>query len=452
MDGEKSNNKILLINPKVRWINSPAYDRKWPPLSLAYTASILEKKGFKVEIVDANTKNLTAEKLIQKSKFSDKVFLTTSPLDKWQCPEPDIQSFLDLTQKIRKVNPNIYLIGAHGTVKPHEFLKLTKVKAIIRGEPELTTLEICQDKQMENIEGITFKKNKKTVSNPDRPLLDLDKLPLPSFHLLPMEEYLYEILGNNFTLFEASRGCPFSCIYCFKSMYGNRYRKKSYKKLVSEIEYAIENFGIKNAYFIDLEFCFNKKLVEKLCDFLIRKNYDFHWTCETKFDSINYELLKKMKKAGCELIHFGVESGSPRILKKIDKNTSIGKIKKGMKKVKKAGIKTACFFMFGLPTENKKEMKMTIKLAKQLDPNYASFHIAIPYPGTKFYNIIKDEINKNDLFPTCFRDKEDLEKIRRQAYKSFYLRPQYFKRRLKQGEIRLLLKQIRLFLRFISRG
>ena len=443
------NDKILLINPKIGWYESPAYDRVWPPLSLAYCAAVLEKNGFVVEIVDANAEKLNSEDIIKKSKHFGKVFITTSPLDKWQCPEPNIKPTLNLIKKIRAVNPNTYLIGSHGTAKPNEILKLTNVKAIIRREPEFTVLEICKEKNIRKIKGITYKENGKIISNPDRPLLDLNKLPLPAFHLLPMKKYFYEILGNNFTLFEGSRGCPFSCAYCFKSMYGNGYRKKSSERLINEVKYAIENFGVKTAYFIDLEFCINRNLVEKLCDFLIRKKYDFKWACQTRFDTIDFKLLKKMKRAGCEVIHFGVESGSPRILKMMNKKISINQIKNGMKLVKKANIKSVCFFMFGLPTETKNEMEMTIKFAKEINPTYASFHVATPYPKTEFYSMIENEVK--DLFPSFYGNKEELENVVKGAYKSFYLRPQYIFSRLKRGELKMLGKQIKLFLRLLNR-
>jgi len=452
MDKSNLDKKILLINPKVVWINSPAYDRKWPPLSLANSAAILEKNGFDVEILDANAENKSSEYIINKSPYFEKVFITTSQLDKWQCPETKIETYLNLINNISKKNQNFYLIGVHGTIKPNEILKLTNAKAIIRGEPELTILDICLNKKLNEIDGITYKKNGKTVSNKNRKYLDLNKIPIPAFHLLPMEKYYYEIMGKKFTIFEGSRGCPFSCSYCLKSMYGTEYRKKPLEKMIEEIRYSIEKFGIKNAYFIDLEFCINKKLVESLCDYLIEKQYDFHWTCQTRFDSVDPGLIKKMKKAGCEIIHFGVESGSQRILDLINKGEIILQMKTVMKLMKKEKIKTVCFFMFGFPTETIEDRKMTIKLAKELNPTYASFHIAVPYPGTEFFNNVKNDINKEDLFPSHYGNKLELEKNRRKAVKSFYLRPRYILERIAKGDFSLIFKQIRLYFSYLNRG
>ena len=406
---------------------------------------MVERKGFNAEISDANAENLSSEKIIQKAREFDKIFITTSTLDKWQCYEPNIQSCIELIKQIQKINSNVFLIGAHGTMKPNDLQKLTNVKAVIRGEPELTILDICNDKNLKDVKGITYKKNGKIVSNSDREPLDLNKLALPAFHLLPMNKYYYEIMGNDFTLFESSRGCPFSCTYCFKSMYGKERRQKSLDKITEEVRYGIEKFGIKNAYFIDLEFCLNKKLVESLCDFLIKEKYDFNWTCQTRFDTIDADLLKKMKKAGCSIIHFGVESGSQKILDKINKKLTIQQIKKGMKLVKKSNIKTVCFFMFGLPTETKTDIDMTIKLAKELNPTYASFHIAVPYLGTQFYEEIKSELDERGLFPLAYGNQKELEKIKKKAYRKFYLRPGYVFSRISQGELKLLIKQLKLY-------
>ena len=449
---KSTSNKILLINPKISWINSPTYDRIWPPLSLAYSATILEKNGLNVEIMDANAQNITPQEIIRTSKSFDKIFFTTSPLDKWQCPEPNIKSNFELIKEISKVNPDINVIGAHGTVKPKETLQLTNAKTIIMGEPEETILDICKEKNLKKIDGIAYKENGKIIINKKRKSVDINKLPLPAFHLLPMEKYEYEILGKNFTLFEGSRGCPFSCSYCFKSVYSKENRVKAPEKLISEVKYSIENYNVKKGYFIDLEFSINRNLVVQICDFLIKQKYDFNWTCQTRFDTIDYNLLKKMKEAGCKIIHFGVESGSQKILDKTNKQITVEQMKKTMKIIKKAKIKTVCFFMFGLLGETNEDMEMTIKLAKELNPTYASFHIAVPYPETEFYNQIKGKIKTEDLFPAFYGDKDELEKIRKKAYYEFYLRPDYLIKRIARGDLSLLFKQIKLFMKYMNRN
>jgi radical SAM superfamily enzyme YgiQ (UPF0313 family) len=234
-------------------------------------------------------------------------------------------------------------------------------------------------------------------------------------------------------------------------MYKKEYRIKTPEKLISEIKYAIENYNIKNGYFIDLEFTLNRNLVIKLCDFLIEQKYDFNWTCQTRFDTVDYDLIKKMKKAGCKIIHFGAESGSKNILNKTNKKITIEQMKNSMEIINKAKMKTVCFFMFGLPGETKEDTKMTNKFAKELNPTYASFHIAVPYPGTGFYDEIKEKIKTNNLFPSFYGDKDELEKIRKKAYYQFYFRPSYIITRITKGDLGLLVKKMKLFSRCVHR-
>ncbi|MCX6818905.1 MAG: radical SAM protein [Candidatus Aenigmarchaeota archaeon] len=443
--------KIMLISPYMEDSseNIPIYNRIWPPLDLANCAALLEENGFIAEILDANAERLSNKDICKKAKEFNKIFITTSTIDRWQCPHLNLTPVLKLIKEMRKNKIAFHIIGTHGSVRPKEILKLTGTRSVLRGEPELTVLDICKRKGLSGIKGITYRKGNKIISNPDRPLLGMDELPMPAFHLLPIKKYFYEILGGNFMLFEGSRGCPFSCIYCLKKMYGFGYRKKSPEKLIQEVEHAI-SLGVKTAYFIDLEFNINRQLVEKLCDFLIGKQYDFKWTCQTRFDTIDLSMLKKMKKAGCKIIHFGIETGSPKIMQTIDKKITIDCIRNGMKLVKKSGIKSVCFFMFGIPGETKEDMEMTIKLAKELNPDYVSFHIATPYPGTKLYETVKNELG-DDLFPSAYGNEDELKKMVNKAFISFYLRPSYLLSRLRQGEIKLLFKQVMLFFKYLKR-
>jgi radical SAM superfamily enzyme YgiQ (UPF0313 family) len=449
--------KIVLINPTYDYpvlknVKFYYLNKIWPPLDLANYAALLEKEGFDVKIIDANAERLTPNQVAKMVNGFNKIFITSSTLDRWQCPHPNIKPFLEFVKVIREKNPNIniFVLGAHGTIRTKEILELTKVNAIIRSEPELTVVEICKNKSLKQIKGVTFKKGKRIISTPDRGPLDLNTLPIPAYHLLPLRKYFYEFLGGKFMLFEGSRGCPFNCIYCLKKMYGI-YRKKSPENLIREVECAIKEFGVKTAYFIDLEFTVNKKLVEDLCDYLIKNNFDFKWCCQARFDTIDKNLLLKMKRAGCKLIHYGVETGSERILKLINKKITLEKIEKGMKLTKDVGIETACFFIFGLPTESLEDMKKTMDFAEKINPNYASFHIAIPYPETIFYDMIKKDL-RDDLFPTSYTgiySENQLKKIINYAYRRFYFRLSYIFSRLLNGNYELLLRQFKLFISHI---
>ncbi len=444
--------KILFINPNFnypvsRWKNVPIFNRIWPPLSLANCAALLERENFDVEIIDANAERLTPDQLVSRTHDFDKVFVTSSSLDRWQCPHLNLNPFLEVVRKLRKNDSKLYVMGSHGTMRPKEILNMTKADAVIIGEPELTVLDICMGKRSE---GLCFEENGNLIVKQRGKFLDLNDLPIPAFHLLPMKKYFYEVLGDNFTLFEGSRSCPFNCIFCFKKIYG-KYRVRSHEKLIRDVAYAIENFDVKNAFFMDLEFLLDRRLVEKVCDFLIKGKFDFSWTCQTRFDTVNLELLKKMKKSGCELIHFGVETGSERILRMTNKKITLDKIQRGMELTKKVGIDSVCFFLFGLPTETETDMRRTIEFAKKLDPTYASFHVALPYPGTTFHEMIKNEIGKtNEILPLYYGEHspEFLGKKVKRAFIEFYSRPSYIFSTLTKKH-KLLYKQFQLFLSFI---
>ncbi len=451
--------KILLINPyQVHLVNKQGkiYNRVWPPLSLANCAALLEGEGHNVKVLDANAEHLSSAEVAKRTFGFDKVFISSSSLDRWQCPNLDLSPFLETVRAIRKITDEVFILGAHCTVRPEEMLKSTQAKAAIRGEPELTILEICNGKRLSDTKGIAFAEDGEVNITRDREPVDLNSLPMPAFHLLPMDRYYYEVLGSNFTLFEGSRGCASRCTFCLLKMYGRKVRSKSIEKRIGEIEYAISHFGVKTAYFMDLEFTVFRSQVLELCDYLIKKRYDFRWTCQTRFDLIDEVLLEKMRKSGCRLIHFGVEAGSDELLRTVNKKITLKQIEEGMKMVHSAKIGSACFFMLGFPNSDSSEIKKTIKFAKRLNPTYALFHVTIPYPGTALYDIMRDNgrhFSDNGVFPEACVEGEELEKVKRSAQRSyigFYLRPGYIFSRLSKGELGSLLQQVKLFLEYIQ--
>ena len=230
------------------------YNRIWMPLSLANCAAILEKRGDEVKVLDAHCLRLKPERIKPHVRGFDKVFVTSSSLDRWQCPNIDIEPFLETAQYIKEVTGELYVMGYHGTVDPLEILKKTGAKAIIRGEPEYVVDDICRGKNLGEIGGVSFLRKGKITSMPDRKDVNLRGLPTPAFHLLDSTKYFYEILGKNFALFEMGRGCNYCCKFCNKVMYGKKLRKKSKDQVCEEIRFAIEHGRVKTGYFMDLEF------------------------------------------------------------------------------------------------------------------------------------------------------------------------------------------------------
>lgn len=449
--------RVLLVKPS--WLypiteEESTYNRIWPSLCLANCASLLKKEGHKIKILDAHAERLSPEKTANLAKNYDIIFITSSALDRWQCPNLNIEPFIQTCKAIRKLNGNLFVMGYHGTVKPEFILKLAGAKAVIKGEPELAVVEICRGQDFQSIKGLTYKKNGKIVSNKDQEPLDLKKLPLPAFNLLPLGKYFYEILGDRFLLFEFSRGCPFNCNFCTKGvMYSSGVRKKSFKQITKELKYAIEELGIKNAYFFDLEFsALGEEMIKKICDFLIKNKYNLRWCCQSRVDRFSSELLEKMKKAGCQLIHCGIETGSIKTLKRINKAFSLNEMAGGLERIKRSGIKSLCFFMLGFPWETKEDIEATIKFAQKLNPTYASFHIANPYPQTEIESFGK-KTNKHLIKESCSLNftTGELRGYVKKAFTQFYFNPKRMFELLLSGNIKLLVWQIKLIIKYILR-
>jgi anaerobic magnesium-protoporphyrin IX monomethyl ester cyclase len=452
--------KILIVNPLQSHLVSSKgkiYNRVWSPLSEANCAALLEQEGHEVVIVDANAERLDATEVAKRSIGFDKIFITSSPIDRWQCPVIDLAPFLSYVKALKEINDEVYITGAHGTVRPEEMLALTGVKAVIRGEPELTVLHLCRNDDLSKVRGISYKSTGEYIHNKPQDLLDLEKLPVPSFHLLPMEKYFYEVLGKNFTLLEASRGCTYRCSFCLLDMYGKKLRVKSPQQVINELDTAINKYHVKNAYFMDLEFTVNRNLVEAICDYLISKRYDFKWTCQTRFDMIDEHLLDKMKRAGCDLIHFGVEAGNDKSLRALAKGMTVEKIEAGMKMIKKVNMRSACFFLMGVFGSTEEDMQEITRFSMKLNPTYALFHIAIPYPGTKFHSEVINSgpfFSDNNIFPEAYVGEMTLDNIKtttRNAYIKYYFRPRYVLSMIRHGHLKYLYWQLKIFLGFISR-
>ncbi len=449
----KDNHKdVLLINPCWGYpINREGkrFNRLWPPISLANAAGLLEREGFKVSILDGNLERLNSIEIAKSALNFDKVFVTSSPLDRWQCPSLDIEPVLEIFHELK--NDKKYLIGAHGTLLPEKMLNLTESCAVVIGEPEKAILELCKEDDLSGIDGICYKKDGKVVRTKDRDLLNLDELPMPAYHLLQNKRYFYELLGNNFTLFESSRGCPFECIFCLKVMYGKGVRFKSIDKLRDEVRYAVQKSGVRNGYFIDLEWSLNRDRAEGICDFLIRDRYNLKWCCQTRADTVDKELLKRMKRAGCHLIHFGVETGSEKVLERLNKRISLGKVEEAVRSAGEAGIETACFFLFGFPGETDNDRKKTVEFAKNLNCDYASFHTVTPYYGTRLFNEVANGSSISKDEEAFFIDNSllgdgamDLNKITHDAFCQFYLRPSYIFKKMMQLKPGTLISGLRL--------
>jgi anaerobic magnesium-protoporphyrin IX monomethyl ester cyclase len=448
--------KVLLVNP---W-----QDTKYPqpPLGLAMISAVLEKNGYPVKVLDASALKLTEISIlntIQREK-PDIIGITAMT--------PTINSAIKIARQIKELHNDVIIVlgGPHVTLFPEETLKrVPEADIVVQGEGEQTMVELVETLENGNsvntqVSGVTYREKNCIQSSPTRQLIsDLDSLPFPAFHLLPMAKYrLHPPHGRKLPSIPiiTSRGCPYRCIYCSKSVFGRQYRANSPAYVVNEIEHMMDKFNAREITFYDDSFTLDKKRAVAICEELQRRRIDIPWTCETRVNLVNEELIEKMKKAGCYMIAFGVESGAQKILNTLKKDITLEQATRAFELTHKIGIQTIAYFMIGSPNETPETIKQTIEFAKKLDPDFVQFSIVTPYPGTELYSLAFGEGNSpekwdtyvyadlnsvsNATFETKTMSRQELGEWTKKAYTSFYLRWRYVWKRLSKmnslGELR----------------
>jgi radical SAM superfamily enzyme YgiQ (UPF0313 family) len=366
-----------------------------PHLGLAYLAAVLEKNDIEVEILDAQVEGLSWKDLGKKylQSKSDIVGITS-------LTEMRFQSFKAAEIAKKTLPGSIVIIGGpHASLATHDtLLNVPSVDIIVRGEGEYTLLETCKalenNEDLKSVKGISYRENVEIIHNDPRPLIkNLDTLPFPAYHLLPIEKYNFKLdvpgVGKLSCLnVITSRGCPIGCAFCATSkMLGKKWRARSPSNVLDELEYLIETYGIKAIWFYDDTFTMNKKRVIDICDGVIDRGLDIKFTCSIRVDTVDKELLSKMKEAGCYSIFYGVESGSQRILDDIiEKKISIEQIKRVSNWLNELEILNNPSYIASLPDETNEEVYETINLMHELGGK-ASFSFLKIYPGTRIEEI-----------------------------------------------------------------
>jgi len=429
------------------------YTKKWPPLSLAYGAALMEERGRGAMIVDAHAERFGPAQVAEKVRGVPDIFISTSPLDRWQCPVNNIANVYEVIAAVRAASPEsrIFLTGPHGTTLPEKILAETPADVVILGEPEITIRELAEGRPPEELEGVAFREGGKIVVRPKTKFMNLNELPLPAFHLLPMDRYFFDFLGKRFAVLEGTRGCPYRCSFCYKDMYGP-FRSKTSAKLIAEVELAVEKFGVRNLYFADLSFTLNKELVADLCGAISERGYRLRWACQTRLDLIDEEILTKMAEAGCRLIEVGVESGTEAIVRRTNKYIPPGTIGEGLRMIRRLGMESAAFMMFGLPNETEDDMRRSIRFVKKIAPTYVAFNITVPYTETSNAELFEPSAERAVFFPARWKAHSEkfLDAMLRRGMISFYLRPRTVLTLLRNP--RAFLRKVGLFFAAVRAG
>jgi len=381
--------KVLFLNPPsfsrfdtagARFAATRKTHSLWYPVWLGYAAALIPNS----RLIDYPAEEPRLERLLKEIKRYDLIVIYTST--------PSFANDVAVAEGIKETNPKakIIFVGPHVSVLPEETLKASKaIDGVARKEFEDTILAIVQKNPWSKIKGLSFKRGKKIIHNPDRPLLrDLDKLPFVSKIYkrdLPIDSYHLPFCLHPYIAIYTARGCPNFCTFCLwpQTFTGRNYRKRSVKNVIEEVKWIKKNLPqIKEIFFDDDTFTINKRWVEKFCQAI--KSLKITWSVNARAD-LPYQLLKKMKEAGCRVLVIGYESGDPKILKNIKKGVTIAQMKKFTKDAKKADLMIHGTFVIGLPGETKRTVEKTYRFACDLDPDTIQVTIATPLPGTELY-------------------------------------------------------------------
>lgn len=449
--------RILLIDPPYEFkeIGGARQSFKYvlnkiPALGLAYLATVAEKEGHVVRIVDC-TLGLGYKDLAEEArKFKPEIIGITATT-------PVFRNAVCISLFLRKIFPQAVFVcgGAHPTASPTDSLNTSIFDFLVLGEGEETFLELIsyvENKHYcsaDNIRGIAFKRDGKVIITCSRPRIDgLDSIPFPARHLLPsLRKYRptpasYRKLP--LAVIMTSRGCPTRCTFCDRSVFGEKFRKRSASNVMAEVEEVIVKYGAKEIRFFDDIFTIDVTRLKEICRGMKNLHPSVPWTCLTKVTTVNPDILRMMRKSGCWQVLFGLESGDDDILRRLRKGNTVKQNKEVVWWAKNAGMSVRADFLVGSPWETKESFRRTVEFAKSLPLDFAHFNKFVPYPGTEIYKDLIGKgykanygnsgffINNQSSFvyvPEGF-DESKYAQLLNGAYKEFYLRPGYILRRL----------------------
>ncbi len=425
----------------------------YPPLGILYIAAVLENQDHEVTVLDTNILEMGVgdiREYLQEHKF-DMIGISLYT--------PMYENFKKLISSIKPVigDTPVVVGGPHTFLFPKETIEtIPEIDYSVHGEGEAIFPEIADyiegKTKLSNIKGICYRENGNIIMTEMPPFTeDLDTIPYPARHLVPMEKYIpspstYKNLPAHHMI--ATRGCYFRCTYCASAeMLKRTIRYHSVKRVVDEMEHLIETYKSKEVFFLDDLFVANRKFVLDFCDEVINRglNKKFEWSCHSRSGLVTKEMLLKMKESGCWQLHFGVESGVQRLLDMVKKGITPEMSKESIRLCREVGITTRAYLMLGLPTETREESLQTIQFAKEMDPDYVKFSLLTPYPGTPIFEQIKKEGNiattNWEYYKTVGgfggtqrpyvpqgRTSEELNELHKRAFKEFYFRPKIIAR------------------------
>lgn len=480
---------ILFVNPPAPdggiWIRSQhRVGRRsregmvWPQVSLAQMAALFPDK--RVEVVDAIALRMdwaAFEKLLEEKR--PRYYVT-------QVTAPTLRNDMYGTFLARSMGATTIAFGTHVTPIPRETMRaFPTLDFALRGEPELTLRELVdtldslaagaplpegwpwvemdvrarlarlfsdadpdwrpawtvspltRNAALSAIRGLVWRDGDEIVVNPDRPFIRrLDDLPLPRHDLLPLKKYRAPLVGGPYTFIVTSRGCPGGCRFCIKHVsYGQSVRFRSPENILAELEMLV-GLGVRHVHMYADLFTVSREQVMGLCEGILERGLRVRWTCNSRVDFVDPEMLRMMARAGCWMISWGIESGSEEVLRRAGKGIRLEQVEQALRWAKEAGIRNWGYFIIGLPGETEETIQQTIRLALRLPLDLALFHIAAPYPGSPlFFEVVEKgwfrpgtrweqvDMDRSTVLDYPHLRAEELERWARRAFRAWAMRP-----------------------------
>ena len=422
------------------------------PLGLAYVAAVLEKAGHEVVIYDCQL-GITHEELSKRLVSDNPELVGIS------ATTPTFPSAIRVGKEVKQSLPETIVVigGVHATALPQETMSFECFDIAVLGEGEKTMEELSMHLEtkgtsdLEEVAGIAYRQQGELRLTKTRPFIqDLDSLPYPARYLLPpLSEYKptpasYRRLPLGHLI--TTRGCPYQCTFCDRSIFSSKYRARSAENVMGEIEELIDRYRVQEIKFFDDTLTLDRKRIFEICRGFKERKIDVGWSCLSRVDSISREMLIAMKEAGCWQILFGLETGDSRMLSLLKKGATVEQNEEAVKLAHDVGLSVRADFIVGTPGETLENMERTLRFAIGLNMDFAHFNKFTPYPGTELYHNLTEEGYEFDFtsrscsqldhsyimyVPEGMAEKQ-LREFIDTAYKRYYLRPRYILKQMKQ--------------------
>jgi radical SAM superfamily enzyme YgiQ (UPF0313 family) len=453
-----SGQKTLLINPPP--INGIRFTRQGrcqeredvlgttkPPFSLLVAASLLREKQLPFRLVDQTASNQTTAQVIaaldgEGFRPDLIVFCSTTPT-----LDADASEMAKLRTHFQAP---LICFGPHASAAPRASMeRATLIDGMLVGEPEeaivaLASLDQLSPDRLDRIPSLTYRIDEEIVPHKAQGVFTgFATMPFPAWDLVPLDHYTLPLEGKRYVLVETSRGCPYSCDFCVAPIHqGHKYRERDAKALVDEIERATRELGVRHFYLWGDTVTLNAKSFGRFCDELIARKLDIQWFGNARADNLtDLAFVKRLKQSGCWMLAMGIESASDETRRDMVKRLEQQKIETAFRNLRATGIKSFAFFIFGYPGESLQTMEQTTAYAIGLDPDFANFYPAVPYPGTALYDksvkdglLVREDWSRMEYSYYLLKgnglDEQVVMQAINRARRRFFLRPSYLARHL----------------------